>query len=87
MVVNEQKTGALATGAMIAAILGFVFTFAGHPFFGLFSALLSIPLGVMGLMMSASPRVGGGLLSIAALVLGVIAIGVAVLGGIGAVIF
>ena len=87
MVATEQKTGTLAAGAMIAAILGFILTFAGHPVFGLFSALISIPLGIIGLMMAASPRVGGGLLSIAAIVLGVIAIGVAVLGGIGAMIF
>jgi hypothetical protein len=38
-------------------------------------------------MTAASPRVGGGLLSIAAIIIGVIAIGVAVLGGIGAIIF
>ena len=87
MLVTEQKTGTLAVGAIIAAVLSFVLTFAGHPVFGLFSALISIPLGIIGLMMAASPRVGGGLLSIAAIVIGVIAMGVAVLGGIGAIIF
>ncbi len=87
MVATEQKTGALATAAIIAAILGFILTFMGHPLFGLFSAIISIPLGIFGLMMAASPRVGGGLLSIIAIVLGVIAIGVAVLGGIGTMIF
>jgi len=87
MVATEQKTGALATGAIIAAILGFILTFMAHPLFGLFSAIISIPLGIFGLMMAASPRVGGGLLSIIAMVLGVIAIGVAVLGGIGTIIF
>ena len=87
MIATEQKTGTLAVGAMIAAILGFVLTFTGHPLFGLVSAVISIPLGIMGLMMAASPRVGGGLLSIAAIVMGVIAIGVAVLGSIGALIF
>jgi hypothetical protein len=87
MLVTEQKTGTLAVGAIIAAVLSFVLTFAGHPVLGLFSALISIPLGVIGLMTAASPRVGGGLLSIAAIIIGVIAIGVAVLGGIGAIIF
>lgn len=87
MVATEQKTGALATAAIIAAILGFILTFMGHPVFGLFSAILSIPLGIIGLMMAASPRVGGGLLSIVAMVLGLIAIGFAVLGGIGTIIF
>jgi hypothetical protein len=87
MVATEQKTGALATAAIIAAILGFILTFAGHPVFGLFSAIISIPLGIIGLMMAASPRVGGGLLSIVAMILGLIAIGFAVLGGIGTMIF
>ena len=87
MVATEQKTGALAAGAIIAAVLSFFLTFAGNPFWGLFSGLISIPLGIIGLMMAASPRVGGGLLSIAAIVMGVIAIGVAVLGGVGAMIF
>jgi hypothetical protein len=87
MLVTEQKTGTLAVGAIIAAVLSFVLTFAGHPVLGLFSALISIPLGVIGLMTAASPRVGGGLLSIAAIIIGVIAIGVAVLGGIGVLIF
>lgn len=84
---TAQKTGTLATGAIIAALLGFILTFAGHPLFGLFSAIISIPLGVLGLMMAASPRVSGGILSIIAIVLGVIAIGVAALGGIGTIIF
>lgn len=87
MYATEQKTGTLAVGAMIAAGLSYFLTFAGRPFLGLFSALFAIPLGILGLMMAASPRVGGGLLSIAALVLAVIAIGLAVLGGIGAIIF
>jgi hypothetical protein len=87
MVATEQKTGALAIGAIIAAVISFVFTFAGHPGYGLLSALISIPLGIIGVLMSASPRVGGGLLSIAAIAIGVIAIGVAVLGVVGVIIF
>jgi len=87
MVGTEQKTGTLATGAIIAAVLSFILTFAGHAVWGFISALISIPLGIIGVLMAASPRVGGGLLSIAAIVLGVIAIGVAVLGGVGALIF
>lgn len=87
MQATEQKTGALAIGAMIAAILGFFLTFSGRPFVGLLSAIASIPLGIIGLMMAASPRVGGGFLSIAALILGAIAIAIAVLGVFGAIIF
>ena len=87
MVGTEQKTGALATGAMIAAVLSFILTFAGHVVWGFISALISIPLGIIGVLVAASPRVGGGLMSIAAIILGVIAIGVAVVGGVGAMIF
>jgi len=60
MLATEQKTGTLAVGAIIAAVLSFVLTFAGHPAFGFFSALISIPLGIIGLVVAASPRVGGG---------------------------
>ena len=35
MIATEQKTGTLAVGAIIAAVLSFVLTFAGHPVFGL----------------------------------------------------
>lgn len=87
MLVTEQKTGTLAVGTIIAAVLSFVLTFAGHPVWGLFSAIISIPLGIIGMMTAASPRVGGGLLSIAAIIIGVVAIGVAVLGSIGVIIF
>ena len=67
MLATEQKTGTMAAGAIIMAVLSFIFTFAGHQILGLFSAVISIPLGMFGLMMSASPRVGGGIRSIVAL--------------------
>jgi hypothetical protein len=87
MVRTDQKTGTVATVAIIAAVLSFVMTFAGHALLGFFSGVISIPLGIMGLFMAASPRVGGGMLSIAAIVLGLFAVGVAVVGGVGAMIF
>jgi hypothetical protein len=37
--------------------------------------------------MAASPKVGGGLMSVIAIIVGLIAIGVAVLGMIGALVF
>lgn len=87
MIRTEQKTGTLATAAIIAAVMGFILTFAGHVVWGFFSALMSIPLGLFGVFMAASPKVGGGLLSVAALVLGVMAIGVAIMGGVLAILF
>lgn len=87
MAVTEQKTGTMAVVAIVAAVVSFLFTFTGHPFWGMISAIISIPIGIIGVMMAASPRVGGGALSIAAIVIGVIAIGIAVLGVIGVVVF
>ncbi|UFS70338.1 hypothetical protein LPW11_21010 [Geomonas sp. RF6] len=87
MVVTEQKTGALAVASLIAAFLSFFLTFAGHGILAVVCGVLAIPLGGIGLMMAASPRVGGGIMSIAGIILGVIAIGVAVLGGVGRTLF
>ena len=87
MVRTEQRTGTLATAAIIVAVLSFILTFTGHVLWGGISALISIPLGVLGVFMAASPRVGGGLMSIAAIILGVIAIGVAVVGGFFGILF
>lgn len=83
----EQQAGTIATLAIIAAVASYIITFAGHPFIGVLAALVSIPLGAFGLIRAASPRVGGGIMSILALILGVTAIGVGVLGMIGAIVF
>lgn len=87
MFVVGQKTGTFAIAAIISAVVSFLFTFAGHPILGLFAALVSIPLGVFGFVAAMSPRTGGGILSICAISLGVIAIAVAILGLIGIIIF
>jgi hypothetical protein len=82
-----QKTSTFATLAIIAAVASYFLTFSGHTILALFLAILSIPLGAFGLVMAASPRVSGGLVSIIAIGMGVIAAGVAVIGMIGGVIF
>ncbi len=82
-----QQAGTAATIAVIAAAAGFIVTFAGHPFWGLFVQVLAIVSGVFGVLMSASPKVGGGLASVVAIVLGLIGVGVATLGMVGAIIF
>lgn len=75
------------TLAIIAAIGGMIATFTGHPVWGLVIDLVATPLGVMGLLMAASPRVSGGVLSILAIVVAVIGLGLAVLGMIGTLVF
>ena len=82
----EQKAGTSATLSIIAAVGSFIVTFTGHPFFGLLLGIAAIPLGAIGMAIAASPKIGGGLMSVIAIVVGLIAIGVAVLGMIGAII-
>jgi len=63
-----------------------VLIFDGHPGWGLVE-LLAIVLGVTGFFMSVSPRVSGGILSIAAIVIAVFGMGFSLLGIIGGVLF
>ncbi|MBE0596819.1 MAG: hypothetical protein IH614_06105 [Desulfuromonadales bacterium] len=86
MVSNDQKAGTGAILAIVAAIGSYVLSFSGRPGFGLLAALIALPLGVFGLVRAASPRVSGGIMSIVAIALAIFAIGVAVLGLIGAII-
>jgi hypothetical protein len=83
----EQRTGTAATLAIIAAIGGFVLVFAGNPGWALLVQIIAGILGAVGLIMAASPRVSGGILSIAAIVIAIFGLGVAVLALIGALVF
>jgi hypothetical protein len=83
----EQRTGIAATLAIVAAIGGMILIFSGHPGWGLLVELLAIVSGIVGFFMSASPRVSGGLLSIAAIVIAVFGMGFSLLGMIGGVLF
>ncbi len=83
----EQKAGTSAIVSILLAAASFFITFTGHPIWGFVAALVAIPLGIIGLVVAASPRVGGGLMSIGAIILAVLAIGVAILGLIGVIIF
>ena len=74
----NQKTGVLATISIIATIASYFMTFSGHKLFGILAALISIPFGIGGFVMAASPRVSGGIMSIISILLGVFAIGIAV---------
>lgn len=74
----DQKTGILATLAIIAAVASYFLTFSGHWIWAILTAIVAIPLGIAGFLMAASPRVSGGILSILAILAGVLAIGVAV---------
>ncbi len=84
---SDQKSGSVATIAIIAAIGSFVLTLTGHVVWGLIVALFTIVLGIIGIIISASPKIGGGLLSTLSIVLGVLDVGISVLGFIGVIIF
>jgi hypothetical protein len=81
-----SKTGTNAVLAILAAIGSYVATFSGRPVIGLLAALLALPLGVLGLVMAASPRVSGGILSIFAIVLAIFGLGIALLALLGMLI-
>lgn len=74
----DQRTGIMATIAIISAIASYFLTFSGHTVWGILAALISIPFGIGGFLMAASPRVSGGFMSILSILLGVFAIGIAV---------
>lgn len=84
---GSQRRGAAATVAILAAVAGYVAVFTGHPFVGLLLELVAIVAGLIGLALSASPRIGGGLISVIAVVLGLAGVGASVLGMIGVIVF
>jgi hypothetical protein len=73
--------------AMAAAIGSIIASFMGHPFLGIIVGLLGVTLSGVGFLRAASPGVRGGMLSISALVLSVIGLGLAVLVAIGVILF
>jgi hypothetical protein len=83
----SQKAGAAATIAIIAAIGSFILDFSGKPVWGLVTALLAIVLGLTGVVISASPKIGGGLMSSISVILGILSVGLSVLVLIGIVLF
>lgn len=83
----EQKTGGLAIGSIVLAVLSFGLVFSGHPVLALLCAVLSLPAGLGGLLMAASARVKGGVLSIFGLLLGAAGLVFSILGMVGAILF
>jgi hypothetical protein len=83
---TSAQRGTAATLAIVAAIAGYIVTFGGHPVWGLLIQVFAVLAGILGLVMSVSPRVTGGLISLAAIILGVLGMGVAVLGILGAIL-
>jgi hypothetical protein len=58
--------------AIVCAIGSFILASRGREFLGIFCALLAVGAGLIGGVRALSPRVSGGILSILAVLLGVI---------------
>jgi hypothetical protein len=77
-IVQGPARSAASIVAIILAIGSFVLSANGREILALVAAIIAIGAGLLGGMRALSPRVSGGILSILAVVLGVIAILVAV---------
>lgn len=76
---SGQARSTVSIIAILAAVGSFVLSGQDHGFFALLVACLAIGAGLMGGLKALSPRVSGGMLSIAAVGLGVVAILVSIL--------
>lgn len=59
--------------AIACAIGSFVLSSQAHVFWGFMTAIIAVLAGLVGFLRAASPRVSGGMISLASVVLGAIA--------------
>ena len=86
--VRTPPRASLAAKLAIASAIGSIIaSITGHPFLALMAGLLGVALSGVGFLSAASPRVRGGMMSVSALVLSVIGLGLAVLVAIGVILF
>ena len=78
-IANHQVHSIASILAIVAALASFFVNSGG---LGLVLAIAAIVLGVVGFLMAASPRVSGGLLSLASIGLGVVAAVFALIRGV-----
>lgn len=83
----DQRTGTSATLSIFSAIGSYILTFTGHPVWGLIAGVIALPLGIIGMIIAASPRVSGGIISMVAIFVGAVAIVVSLMGMIGVILF
>ena len=76
-VTSGPARSAASIFAIIAAIVSFYFSSQGREIWGLIAALFAIGAGLLGGLRALSPRVSGGILSIIAVLLGAVAVLVA----------
>ena len=78
-VVTGQAKSAASILAIVCAIVSFVLSARGREFLALFAAIVAIGAGLLGGLRALSPRVSGGILSILAVLLGAVAVVVALI--------
>ena len=71
---DTQRKAVPAIAAILLALGGYVLICSGRGIWGLLAEVVAVPLGIVGMVMAASPRVTGGMLSIVAIVLGAIGV-------------
>ena len=76
-VASAPVRSAASIVAIVAAIASFYFSSQGREIWGLITALVAIAAGLLGGLRALSPRVAGGILSIIAVLLGAVAVLVA----------
>jgi hypothetical protein len=79
----DQRTSTIAIISIALAIGSFFGTFQHHSIVGFMAALFAIPLGIIGLLMAASPRGSGGILSIMGIVVGSLGLVLSLVVGMG----
>ena len=83
----KQKAGTVAIIAILSAISSLMLTLSGHPVAGLVAAFVAIITGFIGVVVSASPKIGGGLVSTLAIIAGVVDTAIAIIAILGVVLF
>ena len=82
-----QETGLAALVAVFSAVAGLILVFAGKPGLGLLFEISAAVLGIIGVFMAVSPRANREVVSIIAIAIAVLGIGVSVFGVIGSTVF
>lgn len=77
--VSGQVRSTASILAILAAIGSFILTSQGREFLAMIAAVVAVGAGLVGGIKALSPRIKGGMLSIAAVLLGLVAVIVAVI--------
>ena len=78
-----QQIGTFALAAIVCAVGSVILPCTGHPIIGLVAGLLAIVGGLAGFMQAASPRVSGGIVSLASIGIALLGLVLSILGMLG----